>query len=77
MSFLYRVRAIFAITFKRLWSQPSLTLVTILGLAAAVALIMTIPLYADAVYFRILQEELGANTGRGGSCRPRGRSRAL
>lgn len=65
MSLLYRLRALFTITFKRLLAQRSLTLVTILGLVTAVALIMTIPLYADAVYFRILQEELGQNAERG------------
>jgi hypothetical protein len=68
MSILYRMRAIFALTFKRLWAQRSLTLVTILGLATAVSLIMIVPLYADAVYFRILQEEL--STGAGHARRP-------
>ena len=61
MSFFYRFRAIFTITFKRLWAQRGLTLATILGLVTAVALIMTVPLYADAVNFRILQEELSSN----------------
>ncbi len=61
MSLLYRLRAFFAITFKRLWSQRALTLATLLGLSIAVALIMTVPLYADAVYFRILQEELSTS----------------
>lgn len=61
MSFLFRLRAFFAITFKRLWSQRALTLATLLGLTTAVALIMTVPLYADAVYFRILQEKLSLN----------------
>ena len=65
MSFFYRLRAIFTITFKRLWAQRSLTLMTLLGLVTAVALIMTVPLYADAVYFRILQEELSANAAQG------------
>ena len=61
MSFFYRFRAIFTITYKRLWAQRTLTLATILGLVTAVALIMTVPLYADAVNFRILQEELSTN----------------
>ncbi|MBK9050305.1 MAG: hypothetical protein IPL78_05085 [Chloroflexi bacterium] len=65
MSLFYRLRAIFTITFKRLYAQRSLSLVTLLGLTTAVALIMTIPLYADAVYFRILQEELSTNAERG------------
>lgn len=58
---LYRLRAVFTITFKRLWAQRGLTLLTLVGLVTAVALVMTIPLYADAVYFRILQEELSVN----------------
>ncbi len=58
MTLFYRVLAIFRITFKRLWAQRSLTLATLLGLVTAVALIMTVPLYADAVYFHILEEEL-------------------
>lgn len=58
MPSLYRLRAIFTITFKRLWAQRGLTWLTLVGLVTAVALVMTIPLYADAVYFRILQEEL-------------------
>ena len=52
------------LTLKRLWSQRGLTLATLLGLSVAVALIMTVPLYADAVNFRILQEELGNQTER-------------
>ncbi|MCB0035622.1 MAG: hypothetical protein KDE51_16430, partial [Anaerolineales bacterium] len=64
MVLLYRLRAIFMITFKRLWAQRSLTAATLLGLVTAVALIMTVPLYADAVYFRILQEELSTNADR-------------
>jgi putative ABC transport system permease protein len=61
MPSLYRLRAVFTITFKRLWAQRGLTLLTLVGLVTAVALVMTIPLYADAVYFRILQEELSVN----------------
>jgi putative ABC transport system permease protein len=64
MALLYRLRAFLAITFKRLWSQRALTLATLLGLTTAVALIMTVPLYADAVYFRILQEELSTSADR-------------
>ncbi|MEM7331778.1 MAG: FtsX-like permease family protein [Chloroflexota bacterium] len=52
------------LTLKRLWSQRGLTSATLLGLSVAVALIMTVPLYADAVNFRILQEELSTQTER-------------
>lgn len=64
MALIYRLRAFAAITFKRLWSQRALTLATLLGLTTAVALIMTVPLYADAVYFRILQEQLSTSAER-------------
>jgi putative ABC transport system permease protein len=64
MSFFYRLRAIFTLTFKRLLAQRGLTAATLLGLVTAVALIMTVPLYADAVYFRILEEELSQNADR-------------
>ncbi|MBE7528446.1 MAG: FtsX-like permease family protein [Chloroflexi bacterium] len=66
MSFLYRTRAIFTITFKRLWAQRGLTAVTLIGLTIAVALITTVPLYADAVNFRMLQERLSNQSQRGG-----------
>jgi putative ABC transport system permease protein len=55
---LYRLRAIIRITLKRLSAQPGLTLATLLGLVTAVSLITTVPLYADAVSFRILEERL-------------------
>ena len=65
MSFFYRLLAIFRLTFKRLWAQRSLSLATLLGLVTAVALIMTVPLYADAVYFHILEEELSTAAEQG------------
>jgi putative ABC transport system permease protein len=39
-------------------------LATALGLVTAVALTMSIPLYADAVYYRVLREELSGAEGR-------------
>jgi putative ABC transport system permease protein len=56
MSFILRLASIFVITFKRLFTHLGLTLATVAGLIAAVALIMSIPLYADAVYYRLLYE---------------------
>jgi putative ABC transport system permease protein len=58
MTFLYRIRSIFTITFKRLWAQKGLTTAVILGITAAVALIMAVPLYADAVYLNLLEERI-------------------
>ncbi len=53
-----RTLAIFIFTFKRLKTHPGLILVTLLGLTIAVGLITTVPLYADAVSYRLLTEEL-------------------
>ena len=59
MNFLLRSWATFLIAVRRLLAQRWLALATALGLVASIALIMSIPLYSDAVYYRILQEELG------------------
>ena len=58
MGFVLRVWAVFIISIKRLYAQKGLTLATLLGLIMTVALTLSVPLYADAVYFRVLQEEL-------------------
>ncbi|NLF01064.1 MAG: hypothetical protein GX601_08825, partial [Anaerolineales bacterium] len=58
MNVILRVWAIFVVAAKRLLSQKWLALATIVGLIASVALTMSVPLYADAVYYRVLQEEL-------------------
>lgn len=56
MSLLSRVWSICIVAFKRLITHLGLTLAASLGLVAAIALIMSIPLYADAVYYRLLYE---------------------
>ena len=53
-----RMRAIFTVATKRLLSQPLLSLATIVGLTVAVALVLTIPIYAESVAFRVLTERL-------------------
>ena len=58
MDVLLRAWAIFVVAAKRLFSQSWLALATVLGLVTSVALTMSIPLYADAVYYRVLREEL-------------------
>ena len=60
MRFLLRSWAIVVVAAKRLLAQRWLALALVIGLITAIALVMSIPLYADAVYYRILQEELGA-----------------
>lgn len=64
MNLAYRIRAVFVVTLKRLWAQRGLTGATTLGLTIAVALMTTVPLYADAVSFRVLQEEVGVQVER-------------
>ncbi|MCP4543530.1 MAG: ABC transporter permease [Chloroflexi bacterium] len=58
MNILLRTWAIFIVAAKRLFSQRWLALATALGLIASIALVMSVPLYADAVYYRVLNEEL-------------------
>lgn len=64
MTFLYRIRSVFTITFKRLWAQKGLTTAVVLGITAAVALIMAVPLYSDAVYLHILEENIELEAGK-------------
>ncbi|MGC9522465.1 MAG: FtsX-like permease family protein [Anaerolineae bacterium] len=58
MSFLYRLRAIVVVVAKRMTSQPWLVIATTLGLVVAIALMMSIPIYADAVYHRIFLQSV-------------------
>ncbi|HRW05042.1 MAG TPA: hypothetical protein P5121_08120 [Caldilineaceae bacterium] len=46
------------LTFRRLIAQRWLALAALLGLTTSIALLVSIPLYVDAVYFRLLQDEL-------------------
>src|SRR6185436_21046542 len=61
MGALFRVWAICVVATKRLFSQRGLALATVLGLVASVALTMSVPLYSDAVYYRVLSGNLGLN----------------
>jgi putative ABC transport system permease protein len=71
MNFLLRTWATLQIAVRRLFAQRWLALATALGLVASIALIMSIPLYSDAVYYRILQEELSqGDTTTGDYTRP-------
>jgi len=58
MRLLQEIAAVFRVTLKRLRTQPGITLASICGFTVAVILMETVPLYADAVNFRILQEQL-------------------
>jgi putative ABC transport system permease protein len=61
MNVLLRVWAIVVVAAKRLLSMRWLSLATMAGLVVSVALTVSVPLYADAVYYRVLQEELTGN----------------
>ncbi len=55
---------ILTLTFKRLIARPVMTLAIILGLSISVALTMSVPMYADAVNFRLLESRLANQTER-------------
>lgn len=58
ISFALQVWATAGIAFKRLLTQQFLSLASIAGLMIASGFILSVPLYADATYFRLLREEL-------------------
>jgi putative ABC transport system permease protein len=58
MGVLLRSWSIIAIAIKRLLSQRGLVLAATLGLAAAISLTLSIPLYADAIYYRIFERQV-------------------
>ncbi|HEX2990638.1 MAG TPA: FtsX-like permease family protein [Anaerolineales bacterium] len=53
-----QVWATAGIAFKRLLTQRFLSLASIAGLMIASGFVLSVPLYADATYFRLLREEL-------------------
>ena len=55
---LHRSRAVLVVAIKRLLAQKLLSLATIIGLTVGVALVLTIPIYAESVAFRVLTERL-------------------
>ena len=60
MKYLLRTSAIIVVATKRIFAQQWLALALLLGLISSIVLVMSIPLYADAVYYRLLREELTA-----------------
>src|SRR5689334_23942950 len=61
VSFALLVWATAGIAFKRLLTQRFLSLASIAGLMIASGFILSVPLYADATYFRLLREEILVN----------------
>lgn len=58
MRFLNRLRAVIVVVAKRVTAQPWLIVATMLGLVVAIGLMMSIPIYADAVYHRIFLKNI-------------------
>ncbi len=56
--FALRIWVTAGIAFKRLLTQRFLSLASIAGLMIASGFILSVPLYADATYFRLLREEI-------------------
>ncbi len=52
MSIVGRLRAIILLVYKRILSQPGLSLASFAGLVIAMAITMSIPIYTDAVYYQ-------------------------
>jgi putative ABC transport system permease protein len=63
MNLLNRLRAIVVVVLKRITTQPWLVLATTLGLVVAIALMMSIPIYADAIYHRVFLENIAEEEG--------------
>ena len=59
-SFILQTWATVGVAFKRLLTQRFLSIAAIVGLMIASGFILSIPLYADATYFRLFREELFA-----------------
>ena len=58
MNWVPNLLSTFMLAAKRLWSNRILMLSVTIGLIAAVAIVMSVPLYADAISYRLLWEEL-------------------
>jgi putative ABC transport system permease protein len=64
-SFFQQTWATSGVAFKRLLTQRFLSIAAIVGLMIASGFILSIPLYADATYFRLFREELfSGNTSK-------------
>lgn len=66
MKVIFNTWSILVVTGKRLLAQKGLALAITIGLTVAVALAVSLPVYSDAVNFRILTTELNTVPGSGG-----------
>ena len=58
MRFFLRIWATTLIVAKRIWSQPGLAAASLVGLVTSIALVISIPIYSDAVFNRTLREDI-------------------
>lgn len=58
ISFVLRAWSIVLVAVKRLFAERGLAFAAVIGLVVSVALTMSVPLYADAVHFRLLREAI-------------------
>ena len=58
MNFLLRIWGLLTTVPNRLFSQWGLVLASVLGLVSSISLIMSIPLYADSIYYQTLQTNI-------------------
>jgi putative ABC transport system permease protein len=70
MKLLYRLWGVLTAIPYRMLAQWELVLAATVGLVASISLILSIPLYADAVYYRNLQENIIDGTGNEAKSRP-------
>jgi putative ABC transport system permease protein len=70
MNFMLRVWGLLTTIPNRLLSQWSLVLASIIGLVSSISLILSIPLYADSIYYRTLQTNINDQGDDGTLPRP-------
>lgn len=70
MNLLLRIWGLLTTIPNRLLSQWALVLAAILGLVSSISLILSIPLYADSIYYRTLQTKVYNSDGDGTIPRP-------
>ncbi|MGE5223963.1 MAG: FtsX-like permease family protein [Omnitrophica WOR_2 bacterium] len=71
MNILLSIWAVFSITARRLAAQKILALASLSALVISVALVMSVPLYADAIYYRVFKESINKDATKDTGAIPR------
>jgi hypothetical protein len=58
MDMLFGLWSVFSLTAKRLLARKGLALASLVGVIISIILVMSIPLYSDAIYYRIFLGEV-------------------